>query len=348
MTPVNVGILGTGFLQDFHMQAYKEIENVNVVAVGSNTKEHAAAFAKKWSIENVFSGETAIDKVCSLKEVDVVSIGIPNDLHLKAATLAAEHGKHVICEKPLARTAPEAREMLKAVEKAGIIHCYAENQVFFPLYKYMYDTVAKKALGEVYWVRSREAHFGPHSPWFWDPKRSGGGVALDMGCHSIEVARKLFGNEVPLEVLMWADTFVHKNRTTGEDNCTILVRYKHKQLGQAENSWSAHGGLDLRTEVYGSEGVLFVDNTRETGIKVFSNVGMDYTVEKAESTKGWMYPCPNEHIVYGYLDELKHFIDCIRQGKAPIETFKDGVIVNAIIDAGYASLKSKAWRGVEI
>ena len=195
-------------------------------------------------------------------------------------------------------------------------------------------------------VRSREAHFGPHSDWFWNPERSGGGVALDMGCHSVEVARKAFKNDIPKEVLMWADTLVHQ--TAVEDNCTILVKYKHRQLGQAENSWSVHGGLDLRTEIYGSEGSMFMDNTRETGFKLFTAVGMNYAVEKGETDKGWLYPVPNEYMVYGYYHELKHFIDCIAKGELPIETFKDGVIVNSILDAAYQSVKEKRWIPVEL
>ncbi len=346
MKTIKVGLLGTGFLQDFVMQAYREIPQAEVVAVGSYTEENATKFAETHKIPHVFSGETAIEDLCKLDVLDVVSIAIPNDLHLRAAVAAAEAGKHVICEKPLARTADEAHQMLKAVEKAGVIHCYAENQVFFPLYNHVYDLIRKGKLGNVYMVRSREAHFGPHSPWFWDPKRSGGGVALDMGCHSVEVARKCFGNDTPEEVMMWADTLVHE--TEAEDNCTILVRYKNRQMGQAENSWSAHGGLDLRTEIYGSEGVLFMDNTRETGMKMFSNIEMDYVVEKAESKKGWMFPLPNEYRVYGYYDEHAHFIESIVNEEPPIETFKDGVIVNAILDAGFKSVKEKKWTKVNL
>jgi predicted dehydrogenase len=346
MSKIRVGLLGAGFVQDFHMQAYKELPNVDVVAIGAHTKKNAESFAKKWNIPTNYGGEDAIDKICTSKDVDVVMICIPNDLHSRAAKLAAENGKHIICEKPLARTGNEAREMLKTAEKAGIIHCYAENQVFFPLHIAAFENIRNNKLGNVYSVRSREAHFGPHSPWFWDPARSGGGVGLDMGCHSVEVARKCFNNDNPVEVIMWADTLVHK--TKAEDNCTILVKYKHKQMGQAENSWSAHGGLDLRTEIYGSEGVLFMDNTRETGMKMFSNMQMDYVVEKAEALKGWMYPVPNEYRVYGYYDELKHFIQCIAEGKQPIETFKDGVIVNSILDAGYKSVKNKQWTAVDL
>nr|MDO8115415.1 Gfo/Idh/MocA family oxidoreductase [Candidatus Sigynarchaeota archaeon] len=347
MKPVKIGLLGAGFLQDFHMQAYKELGNVDIVAVGSQTKEHAQKFAQKWGIKNFVFGDGAIEELCAMKDIDVVSIGIPNDLHTKAIKCAAENKKHVICEKPLGRTAAEARESLKFAEKAGIIHCYAENQVFFPLYQNAYETVKNGALGDVYWVRSREAHGGPHAAHFWDIARSGGGVGLDMGCHCVEVARKIF-NDTPVEVMMWADLFVHKDKTKGEDNCLICVRYKHGQLGQAENSWSTRAGLDLRLEAHGKEGAVFVDPTRETGIKVFTSRGLNYTVEKGESEKGWLYPLPNEYMVYGYYDELKHFTKCIAEGKSPIETFKDGVIVNAILDAGYKSVKEKKWVPIEL
>lgn len=348
MKDVKIGLLGSGFVQDFHMQAYRDLPGVEIVAVGSRTPDHAKTFAERWQIPRAIHGDDAIERVCALEEVDVVSVCIPNDLHARAVTSAAEHGKHVICEKPLGRTAAEARGMLRAMEKAGRIHCYAENQVFFPLHTHALETIASGDLGDVYMVRSREAHFGPHEPWFWDPARSGGGVALDMGCHSVEVARKCFGNDAPVEVTMWADTLVHTEKTTAEDNCTLLVRYEHGQMGQAENSWSAHGGLDLRTEVYGKDGVLFMDNTRETGMRVFSNRGMDYVVEKAESRQGWLFPVPNEHVVYGYYHELKHFTEAIAADEEPLETFRDGVVVNAILDAGYRAVEEKRWVPVEL
>ncbi|MBD3186315.1 gfo/Idh/MocA family oxidoreductase, partial [Candidatus Bathyarchaeota archaeon] len=270
MKQLKLGLLGAGFLQDFHMQAYREIPEAKIVAVASRTRESASSFASKWGIERFFHGEEAIQELCECKDIDAVSIGIPNHLHQEAAILAAENSKHVICEKPLGRTAKEARSMLDAVQKAGVIHCYAENQVFFPLHTHAFKLIQEEALGDVYWVRSREAHGGPHADHFWDINRAGGGVGMDMGCHSIEVARKAFGNDAPVEVLMWGDTLVHGERTSGEDNCIILVRYKHGQMGQAENSWSTRAGLDLRTEIHGKAGAIFMDNTRETGLKVFT------------------------------------------------------------------------------
>jgi len=109
--------------------------------------------------------------------------------------------------------------------------------------------------------------------------------------------------------------------------------------------------LDIRLEIYGSEGGIFVDVTRETGIKVFT-VGPEdkvgYVVEKAEAKKGWMYPIWREHELYGYLSELQHFISCVQKGVQPRETFRDGFAVNCILDACYRSMKTRRWETISL
>jgi predicted dehydrogenase len=345
---VNVGVLGYGFVQSlFHVPCYREISEANVVAVGGRRKEGVQEFAKSYGIKKVYFGDDFIERLCADPEVEVVDIGLPNFLHEKAAVAAAENGKHVICEKPLARNLDEAKAMLKAVEKAKVIHCYAENQVFVPHIVRAKELVEKGAIGDVFWIRSREAHFGPHSPWFWNPELAGGGVLMDMGCHSVEVARYLIDKK-PLEAYAWGATLVHK--TKAEDNSLALVKYEGERLGQSENSWAAHGGLDLRYEIYGSDGAFFIDPTRETGIKAFTvapEEKVGYIIEKAEVKKGWMYPVWREHEVYGYLFELQHFISCILKGETPRETFRDGYIVNCILDACYKSMKTGKWEPIK-
>ncbi len=349
MKKVNVGVLGYGFVQSlFHVPCYREVPEANVVAVGGRRKEGVKEFADSHGIKKVYFGDDFIEKLCADPEVEVVDIGLPNFLHEKAATIAADNGKHVICEKPLARNLDEAKAMLKAVEKAGVIHCYAENQVFVPHIVRAKELIDKGAIGDVFWIRSREAHFGPHSPWFWNPELAGGGVLMDMGCHSVEVARYFIGKK-PLEAYAWGATLVHK--TKAEDNSLALVKYEGERLGQSENSWAAHGGLDLRYEVYGSDGAFFIDPTRETGIKAFTvapEEKVGYIIEKAEVKKGWMYPVWREHEVYGYLFELQHFISCILKDEKPRETFRDGYIVNCILDACYKSMKTGKWEPIKL
>src|SRR5262249_26080164 len=124
------------------------------------------------------------------------------------------------------------------------------------------------------------------------------------------------------------------------------MRFAGGKLAQAENSWSARGGWDLRNEVYGTEGVIFTDVTRETPIKVFSRPGAGYVVEKAEAETGWLFPPVDEAWIYGYREEMRHFIDCVATGKMPRENFEDGYVVNCILDAAYASVQSKRWEKV--
>ena len=348
MTKTKVGILGAGFAATFHAMALKEMADVELVSVGAKTQGHAERFAKRWGIRNSYHGEQAIEKLTGDPDVEVVDIVLPNFLHRDAVVAAAERKKNVIVEKPLARNRAEAKEMLRAVERHGVLHGYAENQLFTPQMERSLDMFRKGTIGDILWVRSREAHFGPHSAWFWDPDLAGGGVLMDMGCHSVEVDRKIV-NKKPVEAFCWGATLHH--RTKAEDNSLIVVRYEDGKIGQSENSWTARGGLDIRFEVYGTDGVAFVDITRETGIRMFtvaSEEKVGYVVEKAETKRGWMFPIWREHQVYGYLSELQHFIDCFRRGEMPTETLSDGYVVNAILDAGYASMRSGRWERIDI
>jgi len=346
MKMVNVGILGYGFVEsNFHMPCYKEISTANVVAVAGRGKE-VAEFAASWGINKVYSGEDFIEKLCTDREIDVVDVGLPNFLHLKAAVLAAESGKHVICEKPLGRSVSEARTMLDAVRKAGVIHCYAENHIFIPHVSAAKEMIDEGMIGNAFWVRCREAHFGPHSAWFWDPELAGGGVLMDMGCHSAATAQYLIDKK-PKEAFAWGATLVHTGRA--EDNSLALIRHAGNKLSQLENSWAAHGGIDIRFEIYGSEGAIFIDPARQTGVKVFTvaqEEKVGYIAEKAEARKGWMYPICREHEVFGYLLELQHFLSCIVKGETPRLTFEDGYAVNCIIDSCYKSMQSKRWEPI--
>jgi predicted dehydrogenase len=344
--PVRVGLLGTGFiLNDFLMPALKEISDAQVVAVAGRREGAAEEFGRRWGIRTRYHGSKGMERLCKNPAIDAVIVALPNDLHLSAITAAAENHKDVICEKPLGRTSVEAEKALVAVRRYDVLHCYAENQIFMPQIARAKELIRTGAIGRPFWMRSREAHSGPHSRWFWDAERAGGGVMLDMGCHSVEVIRNLFGRK-PRAVSGWKQTLVHDTKL--EDNSLVLVRHEGRVLGQSENSWSAKGGLDIRLEVYGSEGTIFVDSSRETGIKMFtvaSGGHSNYIVEKADATEGWTYPTWREYITNGYLPEMTHFIGAIAAGKEPCETFEDGLIVNKIIDAAYASARTSRWVG---
>jgi predicted dehydrogenase len=342
---VRIAMIGSGFVSNFYMLGLENVAHWEIPVVCSPNREHAQAFADKWGIPEV---ETDFDKVLARKDIDLVVLGVPNYVHKELVIKTARAGKNMVLTKPLARNAAEAKEMLDAVRASGVLHGYAETEVFSPAVMKAREFIEKGAIGQVLTVRSREAHAGPHMPWFWKKELAGGGALLDMGCHCIEAARYFIGKDNPVvEVIAWGDRLYHHDKTDAEDSAVLLMRFDGGQLGQAELSWIARSGLDLRNEVYGTEGTIFTDVTRETPIKVFSKPGAGYIVEKAESETGWLFPPVDEAWIYGYREEMRHFIECVRTGKTPRETFEDGYVVNKTLDAAYKSMQTRKWEPVD-
>ena len=238
--------------------------------------------------------------------------------------------------------------MVSAVREAGVMHGYAETEVFSPDVMRARQMIESGAIGDLLTIRAREAHSGPHAQHFWDAETAGGGALLDMGCHTIEAARYFFGKDRRIkDVLAWGATLVHKDRTSGEDNAVLLLRLEDGRTSLTEASWTAKGGMELRNEVYGTSGRIITD-TLSTRVKAFVEKPAGYLMEKADADVGWVFPIPDEARVYGYQEEMRHFVECFVEGKAPREDFVDGYIVNCVIDAAYRSMKSGHWETVHI
>jgi predicted dehydrogenase len=341
-----ITLLGTGLIGMFYTMALHGQRSRDRVQVAcSRDATRAATFAQRWDIPHHTSDiETAINH----PETDVVVIGLPNHLHLDAVQRTAAAGKAVLCTKPLGRTADEAKRMLDAVESAGVFHGYLEDLVYPPKTLKALESVRTGAIGRVLWARSRETHPGPHSDWFWNRELSGGGAIVDMGCHCIEISRNYIGKDVrPVEVMCWADTQVHP--IEAEDSAIGLVRYANGAIGQFEVSWTFRGGMDLRDEVSGTEGTIWNNHWLRTGFEMFTTgVGGAYVAEKAESDRGWLFPVGDEPAALGYVDMFTDMLDALDAGRAPRETFYDGYVVNAVMDAAYRSVKSRTWEPVDI
>jgi predicted dehydrogenase len=262
--------------------------------------------------------------------------------------MACEAGKHVLCTKPLAMNAKDAKEILDAVEDAGIFHGYLEDLVYTPKTLKAIGMVRSGSLGQILWTRSREAHPGPHSAWFWDRKLSGGGALVDMGCHCIEIGRSFIGKDIkPVEAMCWAATQVKP--IDAEDHAIALIKYESGAVSQVEVSWNFRGGMDLRDEVSGTEGTIRLDHWLRTGFEVFTTGKTDgYVSEKSESDNGWLFPVGDEVHALGYTDMFTDMLDSLEHDKMPVETFYDGYIVNAVMDACYKSAATKKWEPVEI
>jgi predicted dehydrogenase len=341
-----ISLLGTGLIGSFYAKSLLDQRRKDkIVNVCSNHESTAKAFAEKWKIPK-FS--TSIRETIEDPEAEIVVIGLPNYLHKEAISIACSAGKHILCTKPLAMNGTEAKEILDMVEKAGLFHGYLEDLVYTPKTRKAIDMVRQGTCGKILWTRSREAHPGPHSAWFWDKKQSGGGALVDMGCHCIEIGRSFIGKDVrPIEAMCWAETQVKP--IEAEDHAIALIKYENGAISQVEVSWNFRGGMDLRDEVSGTEGTIRLDHWLRTGMEVFST-GMTegYVAEKSESESGWLFPVGDEVHSLGYPDMFTDMLNALEKNTTPAETFYDGYIVNAIIDACYKSASSKKWEAVKI
>jgi myo-inositol 2-dehydrogenase/D-chiro-inositol 1-dehydrogenase len=337
MRKTKVTLLGTGFIAGIHLESYRRfVPDAEVVAVWSRQSKRARAFAKKHGISQAFADLKAAieDSGC-----DVVDVCIPNFLHHRAVVAAAKAGKHVIVEKPLALNLAEADDMIAACHKARVKLCYAEELCFAPKYERVRKLVNEGAVGKIFQMRQCEKHSGPHSDWFYDINQSGGGAIMDMGCHGIAWFRWMLGGR-PRAVSVQAHlqgALIHQKRTQAEENSIVIVEFESGAVGVAENSWAKHGGMDDRVEVYGTGGVVYADLFMGNSALTYSEKGYGYAMEKAGSTKGWSFTVFEEAFNQGYPQELKDFIECIREEKQPVVTGEDGRAVLEIMMAAYHS-----------
>ena len=341
-----ITMLGTGLIGDFYTMTLHGQRNRDSVAVAySRSPERGAAFAERWNIPN---HTTSMEEAINHPDTDVVVVALPNFLHEEAITMAAKAGKAVLCTKPLASSGEEAKRILDVVEEAGVFAGYLEDLCYTPKTLKAIAAVQQGQIGEVTWVRSRETHPGPHSAWFWDKDKAGGGAIVDLGCHCIEIIRNFAGKgNRPVEVMCHADTLVHPIKA--EDNAVILIRFESGALGQVEVSWSFRGGMDLRDEVAGTEGTIWMDHFLRTGFEMYTSGGGDgYIAEKAESASGWLFPVGDEVAELGYVDMFTDMFNSMEAGETPQESFYDGYVVNAIMDAAYKSAESRNWEPVDV
>ena len=381
--PLRIGFVGAGFMAQFHLRALLGVRNAVVAGVVSATPARREAFAAQANRDGLGPCTAFADLQAMLADDGIDAIWIASPNHTRLAVMREIHAaklagttsvRAVACEKPLARTLAEAREMLRLAEEAGLLHGYLENQLFSTAVQRGRDIVWRRAVpnsGRPYLARATEEHSGPHEPWFWDGERQGGGVLSDMMCHSVEVARFLLtrpGEAREAMTLVSANATVStlkwkrpvyaarlRERTGGEidyatrpaeDFARGLLTLRdpdgNEAVIEATTSWAYVGpGLRITLEVLGPEYAMEF-NSLSTGLKVFlsrevtGHAGEDL-VEKQNAEQGLMPVLDDEPGIYGYTLENRHFVDALRAGRLPDETFADGVAVVEMLMALYRS-----------
>ena len=340
MEKLKVGIIGSGFIAEHHLHALKLLPNVEIVGISSRNEKTAKNLIKKFKIaENLFMDY----KILLKSDCDAVSICLPNYLHKDVTIDLLDSGKHVLVEKPLAKNVVEGIEMLDAAKAANKDIFYCENNMYAPSFSKAKEIIEEGALGKIYMGRGKEQHSGPHSAWFYKKDKAGGGSLLDLGVH--DIACLVWYLNCDVEKVFCQMTIINPDRgefgkCEVEDNAVGILYFENEAQIVIEESWTAPGGYDMKFELYGTEGQIIVDPSRNNLCVVYSDKGYGYAVEKAGSTKGWTFPVPEESWVFGYPQEIKHFTDCIRENKKPLTDGAYGLKILNIIETMYKSAKS--------
>ncbi len=335
MKNVRVALIGTGWISEVHVQAFRAVPGCEVVCQHSIDPIRGKMFRDKYHVPEFCE---SFEAVLARPDIDAVTIALPNHLHFPFALQAAKAGKHLIVEKPLCLTLPEADELLDVCKKNGLVLGYAEELCYVPKYVHAKRVADSGGLGKVFLVRQHEKHAGPYSPWFFQAAGAGGGILMDMGCHAIECCRWLLGKPAVKSVYCQADTFVHGAITKLDDHIIMIIEFAGGAVAEVESSWTLKGGMTSWVEVQGTEGVAYADLLQNgNGVRIYSEKGYSLNDFVEGPTEGWHYPDIEWLWLNGYPQEMADFINCIRTGGTPVETGADGRAVLEIMIAGYLS-----------
>jgi predicted dehydrogenase len=339
---IGVAVIGSGKIATVrHAPEYAANPNVEIVAFVDIVPERAEKLAKKYGGKALAKWEDAIE----LKGVDAVSVCVPNYMHAPITIGALKAGKHVLCEKPMATTDAEAREMIATAKKAGKFLMIGHNQRLAPLHVKAKQVLLSGVLGKVITFRTAFGHPGPEGwsiegpdSWFFYKKKAVVGSMGDLGVHKADLMRWMLGEEI-VEVAAFVE---HLHKPTGDvdDNAVCILRTQSGALGQLAASWTYDPVEDNSTIIWGSKGTLRISMDPRfaviveltSGEKQYYEIGQMQTNDEGGQSDS------------GVVDA---FITAIESGVPPEIDGEEGRRALAVILACLKSAQTKAFAKVE-
>ncbi|MFR5966976.1 MAG: Gfo/Idh/MocA family protein [Oscillospiraceae bacterium] len=336
-----IAIVGAGTVaRDNQIPAFKKCENADVVVVFDRHIERAQALCDRYGIPKAYD---KFEQVLADKEIDCVSICTGNVSHEGLVVEAANAGKNILCEKPMAISVQEAENMKKAVEDNGVTFMMAFVNRFRQESILLSESREAGRFGDIYharcgWVRRR----GTPSGWFTDHSKSGGGAVLDIGVHVIDLTWYLMGRPKPVlvtgvthrqigsyetrSVKGWAATGAKNGVFDNEEAATALIRFENGASMSVDISWAINGREEkMFSKIYGTKGGA---SFRPLELYGEENGFLTDTVPVLVPEDSWQP---------AFERETQHFVDCVLAGKTPMPSVDDGLTVQRMLNAIYDS-----------
>lgn len=343
---IKVGVIGTGNISHEHIKSYIANPNVELYAFCDINLEQLKKMADLYGVERTF---TDINEFLKLDEIDAVSVCTWNSAHAPCAIAALNAGKHVLCEKPMATSAAEAKEMLAAAEKnnkllmIGFVRRYGNDC------KILQDFISTDYFGDIYYAKATYLRRnGNPGGWFGDKSRSAGGPLIDLGVHVIDLTRYLMGNPKPVSV--YGATFQKlfnrpnvkgtkgynsvsagtKDICDVEDLASALIRYDNGSVLAIEASFSLNIKSDEgKIQLFGTKGGAKIDPELEMYTEINDYMAdVNLTVPTSLDFAGL------------FQNEIDHYVDCVINGTACKSPAADGIEIMKILDAVYESART--------
>lgn len=379
---MRLGFIGAGFVARFQAMAIQQVRGLEIAGI---LRRSGAEALSSWCRQQRLGDAKVYDSIGELaRNVDAIAIYAPNyarvavmeEIH--AAVMGGARLRGVIVEKPLGRNMAEASRMVALARAADLRTAYFENQIFMRSIRTQREQLqpVARTMGPLTLTRSAEEHGGPHEPWFWDPTRQGGGVLLDMGCHSIAVGRYVLtppdkgltflqpqSVSADLGLLKWGqpkwraqllkDRGVDYGKTPAEDFATGMVTYRNPETGQIvkaqfTDSWMFEKqGLRLFMDGMGP-GYAFEVNTLVSPLSVFIGdaaaeaiADQETALEKATASRGLLAVQTNEADLYGYTDENRDMLEAFSAGRDALLDWAYGLEIQRLVMAAYLSAERR-------
>ena len=376
MKKLNIGLIGYGFMGKAHSNAFRKVSNFFdleyepvLKAVCARDDQKVKPFAARWGYE---SHETDWRKLLARKDIDLVDIACPNDMHKEIAIAAAKAGKMILCEKPLSMNGPEGLKMVEAVEKAGVPNMVWYNYRRVPAVALAKQLIDEGRLGRIFhyrakflqdWTISKDLPQGGAGLWRLDVKVAGSGVTGDLLAHCIDTAIWLNGGFQTVNAM--TETFIkeRKHTLTGkveevgiDDACAFLARFQNGSLATFESTRYARGHKALYTfEINGEHASIFwdlhdlhrlqyFDHRDEGRVRGWRSIHVS-DGDHPYMSKWWV---PGLQIGYehSFVHQVADFLEGVAKGKPASPTFRDALETQYVCDAVLKSAQTGNWQKV--
>jgi predicted dehydrogenase len=376
MKPLNIGLVGYGFMGRAHSNAFRKVSNFFdleyqpvLKAICGRDTDKVKVFAKRWGYEG---WETDWRKLIARDDIDLVDIACPNDMHKDIAMAAAKAGKMILCEKPLSMDGPEGVKMVQAVEKAGVPNMVWYNYRRVPAVTLAKQLIDEGRLGRIFhyrakflqdWTISKDLPQGGAGLWRLDVKVAGSGVTGDLLAHCIDTAVWLNGGIEKVSAM--TETFItqRKHNLTGkvekvgiDDACAFLARFDNGSLATFESTRYARGHKALYTfEINGEHASIFWDLHDLHRLQYFDHrdEGRVRGWRSLHVSDGdhpymdkWWVPGLQIGYEHSFVHQVADFLDGLAKNKPASPTFRDALETQYVCDAVLKSAKTNRWEKV--